>query len=192
MNSSYFILYVSDQATSTAFYSRVLDCSPRLNVPGMTEFVLPDGAILGLMPESGIRRLLGPRLPDPASAHGIPRAELYLLVEAPAAYMERALAAGAAPLSPLQPRDWGHRAAYCLDPDGHVLAFAADKQTPWKNSENISRQLFPNNKEEDSGIQRRICQVRSRTNAECRRNYIQKDVWRVCHLQRQQAGRSGL
>lgn len=83
MNSSYFILYVSDQATSTAFYSRVLDCSPRLNVPGMTEFVLPDGAILGLMPESGIRRLLGPRLPDPASAHGIPRAELYLLVRRP-------------------------------------------------------------------------------------------------------------
>jgi catechol 2,3-dioxygenase-like lactoylglutathione lyase family enzyme len=130
MNSSYFILYVSNQAASAAFYTRVLGSSPRLNVPGMTEFVLPDGAILGLVPESGIRRLLGPDLPDPAGAHGIPRAELYLLVEAPAAYMERARAAGAAPLSPLQPRDWGHLAAYCLDPDGHVLAFAAEMQTP--------------------------------------------------------------
>lgn len=123
---SYFILYVHDQLTSTTFYARVLGYPPRLNVPGMTEFALTGGAILGLMPESGIRRLLGPRLPDPANARGIPRAELYLLVDEPAAYLERALAAGAAPLSPLQPRDWDHLAAYCLDPDGHVLAFAAE------------------------------------------------------------------
>ena len=33
-------------------------------------------------------------------------------------------------LSPMGLRSWGHLAAYCLDPDGHVLAFAvaaADK-----------------------------------------------------------------
>ena len=28
-------------------------------------------------------------------------------------------------LDPLRARDWGHLAAYSLDPDGHVLAFAA-------------------------------------------------------------------
>jgi len=27
-------------------------------------------------------------------------------------------------LSGVENRDWGHRAAYSLDPDGHVLAFA--------------------------------------------------------------------
>ena len=122
----YFILYVSDQAASTVFYAAVLADQPRLNVPGMTEFALPGGAVLGLMPESGIRKLLGPALPDPSAARGTPRAELYLLVDQPAVYLERALASGATLLSPLQPRDWGHLAAYCLDIDGHVLAFAAE------------------------------------------------------------------
>jgi uncharacterized protein len=76
------------------------------------------------MPEGGIRRLLGPALPDPAQARGCPRAELYLVVEDPAACHERALAAGAQELSTVAARSWGHVAAYCLDPDGHVLAFA--------------------------------------------------------------------
>lgn len=122
---AYFILYVADQAHSAAFYTAVLGRVPRLDVPGMTEFDLPGGAVLGLMPERGIRRLLGAALPDPAQAAGIPRAELYLLVDAPAAWHGRALAAGARELAPMAPRDWGHAAAYALDPDGHVLAFAA-------------------------------------------------------------------
>ena len=92
--------------------------------PGMTEFALPGGSILGLMPESGIKRLLGSVLPDPATASGVPRSELYLVVQDPASYHKRALEAGALELSPLLPRDWGHDAAYCLDPDSHVLAFA--------------------------------------------------------------------
>jgi catechol 2,3-dioxygenase-like lactoylglutathione lyase family enzyme len=126
---AYFILYVSDQAASTTFYTAVLAYQPRLNVPGMTEFALPGGAILGLMPESGIKNLLGPNLPNPSIARGTPRAELYLLVDKPAVYLERALASGATLLSLLQPRDWGHLAAYCLDPDGHMLAFAAELST---------------------------------------------------------------
>lgn len=121
---AHFILYVADQARSAAFYRAVLDCAPRLDVPGMSEFLLPGGAVLGLMPEAGIRRLLGPVLPDPAGAHGIPRAELYLLLPEPQAFHRRALAVGAVELSAFQPRAWGHSAAYCLDPDGHVLAFA--------------------------------------------------------------------
>lgn len=91
----------------------------------MSEFVLPGGGVLGLMPEAGIRKLLGSVLPDPASASGIPRAELYLVVREPAVFHSRALAAGAKELSPLLDRDWGHSAAYSLDPDGHVLAFAS-------------------------------------------------------------------
>lgn len=35
-----FILYVADQARSTAFYSTLLNRAPTLNVPGMTEFEL--------------------------------------------------------------------------------------------------------------------------------------------------------
>ncbi|MFO7546171.1 MAG: VOC family protein [Trueperaceae bacterium] len=118
------ILYVSDQRASTEFYAQTLARLPVLDVAGMTEFRLVSGAVLGLMPTSGIRRLLGDALPDPTSAHGVPRAELYLLVDDPAAYHARALRQGATELSPLAPRDWGHDVAYSLDTDGHVLAFA--------------------------------------------------------------------
>ena len=123
-SAAHFILYVADQTRSTAFYATVLATEPRLDVPGMSEFLLPGGAILGLMPESGIRKLLGEVLPDPSLGRGVPRAELYLLVSDPNAFHQRALACGATELSPLRHRDWGHSAAYALDPDGHVLAFA--------------------------------------------------------------------
>ncbi|MBK7859658.1 MAG: glyoxalase [Archangiaceae bacterium] len=118
------ILYVADQARSTAFYAAVLARKPRLDVLGMTEFQLERGSILGLMPEAGIKRLLGAALPAPASARGVPRAELYLKVPGAAAFHDRALAAGAIELSPPLLRDWGDFVAYSLDPDGHVLAFA--------------------------------------------------------------------
>lgn len=123
-----FILYVNSQATATAFWSKVLNHSPSLDVPGMTEFALSGGAVLGLMPEENIRALLGAALPDPAQARGIPRGELYLLVDDPAAFHARALAAGARELSPLARRSWGDRVAYSLDPDAHVIAFASRTQ----------------------------------------------------------------
>jgi len=118
------ILYVADQRAATTFYRSVMAAEPTLDVPGMTTFALPGGASLGLMPEEGIRRLLGGALPDPAEANGIPRAELYLSLENPGAWHQRALDAGATELSPLEKRAWGDHAAYSLDPDGHVLAFA--------------------------------------------------------------------
>ena len=119
-----FIFYVGDQAKSREFYARALGLAPRLDVPGMTEFELGPGCVLGLMPETGIKRLL-PGLPDPEAGRAGARAELYLTVPDPEACHARALAAGAGELSPMAPRNWGDRAAYSLDPDGHVLAFAA-------------------------------------------------------------------
>jgi catechol 2,3-dioxygenase-like lactoylglutathione lyase family enzyme len=124
IGTAHFIFYVGDQAAATAFWQAVLDCPPALDVPGMTEFALGPQVVLGLMPETGIRTLLGPELPDPASARGVPRAELYLVVDDAAVYHARAQAAGAIELSALTPRSWGDIAAYSLDPDGHVIAFA--------------------------------------------------------------------
>ena len=121
---AHFILYVADQNRSARFYERVLGQKPRLDVPGMTEFELSADGVLGLMPAAGIKRLLGERLPDPDGAKGVPRAELYLLVVDPGAAHRRALENGAREMSPLLPRGWGHEAAYSLDLDGHVLAFA--------------------------------------------------------------------
>jgi SAM-dependent methyltransferase/predicted enzyme related to lactoylglutathione lyase len=134
VNHSLFILYIADQERSTAFYARVLGRAPSLHVPGMTEFALSEGSALGLMPERGIKRILGDPLPDPAGAAGIPRAEVYLVVDDAASHHARALEAGARELSPLAPRDWGDRAAYSLDPDGHVLAFAERPGTSGGNA----------------------------------------------------------
>jgi catechol 2,3-dioxygenase-like lactoylglutathione lyase family enzyme len=119
----HFILYVRDQARSRSFYERVLGAAPSLDVPGMTELPIGSGAVLGLMPADGIVRLLGKEI-DPRQGGGA-RAELYLIVDDPASYHARALAAGARELSPLLERDWGHRAAYSLDPDDYVVAFAS-------------------------------------------------------------------
>lgn len=124
MREALFILYVRNQTTSAKFYERTLSTTPRLNVPGMTEFQLTESSVLGLMPEAGIKRLL-PNMPDPASGGGVPRAELYLYVDDPAAMYNAAVGAGAKPLDPLKERDWGDKVAYCLDPDGHVVAFAS-------------------------------------------------------------------
>lgn len=126
VTKTHLILYVHDQATSTAFYATVLNQAPALDVPGMTEFHLGEGLILGLMPESGIKRLLGDALPNPSKGAGIPRAELYVVVDDPLAYHTRALAAGASNLSDLSLRNWGQEVAYCLDLDAHVLAFARE------------------------------------------------------------------
>jgi catechol 2,3-dioxygenase-like lactoylglutathione lyase family enzyme len=122
--TAHFILYVADQETSTAFYRVVLGMEPRLDVPGMTEFELANDCVLGLMPIAGIRRLIGDVLPDPLLARRIPKAELYLVLPGARDYHDRAIQAGATELSQMQPRDWGDVAAYSLDPDGHVLAFA--------------------------------------------------------------------
>ena len=117
---AHFILYVAHQAKATEFYSVVLAMAPTLDVPGMTEFALSPDAVLGLMPIAGVERLLEISVPSAAE----PRAELYLIVDSPELFHTRAIASGACELSSLSERDWGHRAAYSIDRDGNVLAFA--------------------------------------------------------------------
>lgn len=121
MTRVHLVLYVRDQAASTSFYRTVLEIEPTLDVPGMTEFTLAGETVLGLMPEAGIRRLLGDRIDVSGRSQ---RAELYLRVDAPERSHTRAIAAGAVELSALSARDWGDTVAYSLDLDGHVLAFA--------------------------------------------------------------------
>ncbi len=119
-----FILYVADQNRSKLFYEEVLQTSPILDVPGMTEFQLGLGCKLGLMPESGIAKIISPTAPHPSSGNGIPRCELYLHVEDIEAYAQRSVSAGAKLISPPSDRDWGEFVVYLMDPDGHILAFS--------------------------------------------------------------------
>lgn len=120
-----FILYVSDQYRSRVFYENLLGQPPSLDVPGMTEFELGPGVKLGLMPESGIAKILGSACPHPATANGVPRCGLYLQCGNVNEYYQLALRGGAKAVSPPQLRDWGDEVAYVADPDGHILTFAA-------------------------------------------------------------------
>lgn len=122
--SDMIILYVANQQRSSSFYKAVLGKDPILDVPGMTEFELNKKTLLGLMPEEGIQKILGDKLPHPSSGNGIPRCELYISVLDVAKAFDNLLNKGGKPISPPKKRDWGHFAAYGADPDGHVIAFA--------------------------------------------------------------------
>lgn len=121
---AHLILFVSNQQQSTEFFKVVLQQEPRLNVPGMTEFSLGQGIVLGLMPEAGAAKIVSPVLPHPSMASGAPRGELYLYCDAPEEAAHRALQIGGRLVSAFSPRDWGDHAVYVADPDGHVVAFA--------------------------------------------------------------------
>ena len=121
---SEFILYVANQEASKQFYEKLLNISPLLHVPGMTEFQISENCMLGLMPEEGIVKILKKRTPHPKTGNGIPRCELYLKVKKAESYLKRGLELGAKEISPFQQRDWGDKVGYIVDVDGHVIAFA--------------------------------------------------------------------
>ena len=119
-----FIIYVSDQDRSRDFYRKVLNIEPALDVPGMTEFIFSESCRLGIMPETGIAKILGDKTLHPSLGNGIPRCEIYLHVNNVNEYYNRAIKAGAREINPVKKRDWGDTAGYVSDPDGHIIAFA--------------------------------------------------------------------
>lgn len=118
------ILYVTNQELSADFYAAVLHQSPTLHVPGMTEFAVTESVKLGLMPNAGIAKILGNKTPNPETGTGIPRCELYLMVQNLEEEFNNALLAGAKLISAIAERNWGDRVGYLADPDGHVIALA--------------------------------------------------------------------
>jgi predicted enzyme related to lactoylglutathione lyase len=125
MNTVEFILYVSNQEKSTAFYQTILGIKPSLNVPGMTEFQLNTYCKLGLMPNEGIAKIITPNLPHPTTGNGIPRCELYLSETDLENKLSICKKAGAKLISSIEPRNWGDTVFYISDFDGHVIAFAS-------------------------------------------------------------------
>ena len=115
---------VKDQQKSTEFYSKVFNQLPVLNVPGMTEFQINEFCKLGIMPNSGISKIICPIVPHPQLGNGIPRCELYLTVDDVDFDANRLLDFGAKLISPPYPRDWGDYVCYLADLDGHVLALS--------------------------------------------------------------------
>lgn len=124
IKKSHTIIYVNDQDASTNFYSTLLNQKPVLHVPGMTEFILNDNSVLGLMPANGIKKLLKDKIEQPNKINNQPRAELYLIVDNIDEYIIRANKMNVKLLDELKLRDWGHRVIYYEDLDGYIIAFA--------------------------------------------------------------------
>lgn len=118
------ILYVKDQLRSKQFYENLFRCSPIIDVPGMSEFVLSENCKLGLMPNDGIAKIITPKTVHPDLGNGIPRCELYLNVENIDFEFEHAVKIGATVIQPITDMDWGDKVCYFADPDGHIIAFA--------------------------------------------------------------------
>jgi lactoylglutathione lyase len=124
LQHSEIILFVNDEQLSAKFYAALFRTKPAMIAPGMVEFVISDSLKLGLMPASGIAKIIEPILPHPNSGSGIPRCELYFLVDDVDFEMDHALICGAKLVNEIADRDWGDRVGYVADPDGHVIAFA--------------------------------------------------------------------
>lgn len=118
------ILYVKDQQNSKLFYERLLNQTPLLDVPGMTEFKINGEFYLGLMPEEGISKILGESVPHPKLGNGIPRCELYLYFDNIEKRYSRLSEFGGKQICPSEKRPWGDTVAYGTDPDGHIIALA--------------------------------------------------------------------
>lgn len=123
-----FIFFVSDQEVSKKFYKKMLRKDPVLDVPGMTEFLLLPTTKLGLMPNTGIAKILDNKTLHPEMGNGIPRCELYLYVDDVELEFSNAINCGATLISLAELRDWGDKVCYFADPDGHIIAFAQKQQ----------------------------------------------------------------
>lgn len=124
ITKTHLILYVANQSISTEFYSRLLNQKPILNVPGMTEFNLSENTILGLMPSSGVKKILENKTVVYDSSEKIAKAELYIVVDKIQDYYDRAITLKTILLSEIKERDWGQKVVYFLDPDNYVIAIA--------------------------------------------------------------------
>jgi len=124
MNKTYFIIYVDDIDKTKMFYELLFDIKPIIDEPGMCELELPNGAVLGIMPNSSLEKLFGAEYSVNNKRKSSPRFELYFQVNNAEALYEKALQLGALSLRKFTKMDWGDRVAYCVNHDGHILAFA--------------------------------------------------------------------
>jgi uncharacterized glyoxalase superfamily protein PhnB len=118
------ILYVENQNISKNFYKNILEINPRLDVPGMTEFEINSGCILGLMPYKNIKVIIPQSFSKFFLDSNIPSCELYIITNEIDRKIKLAIENGAKILSPFEMRNWGHEVVYFSDPDSHILAFA--------------------------------------------------------------------
>ncbi|NNC95002.1 MAG: VOC family protein [Chitinophagales bacterium] len=124
LKDAQFVIYVKDISKSRKFYSELFGSEPSIDKPNYVEIPINNHFKLGIVSEESIVRVLGTKVPHPMIANGIPRNEIYLIVDHPEVLFEKAIKGGAEEISRLSRRSWGHLVAYAMDFDGNVLAFA--------------------------------------------------------------------
>lgn len=117
------IFAVDDVARAARFYEAAVGARRRVDVGVYVELDLPDGPGVGVYERAGFTKNFG-RPNAPCAAGSTTGTEIYFRVDDVGAAVTRAVAAGAAMLSPAAARPWGETVAYVADPDGNVLAFA--------------------------------------------------------------------
>lgn len=118
------VFAVEDVARSEEFYGRAFGWKRSLAWPETyTELELSSDDRLGLYRRDGFAEEAGAH-PVEVGHEKNSGTELYVHVDDIDAAVERLHDAGARPLSPRRPREWGDEAAYFADPDGNVVAVA--------------------------------------------------------------------
>lgn len=75
----------------------------------MTEFQLGNNLKFGIKPQNGIAKIIEEKTQHPANGNGIPRCEIYQVVEDLQPYYHRAIELGAVLVSETAARDWGNK-----------------------------------------------------------------------------------
>ena len=128
MNKTFFIIYVENLEKTKTFYELLFNIRPIIDEPGMCEFKLLDGSTLGIMPSTSLSKLFGKSFEKQKKTRSLPSAEFYFIVDDPLLCHQRALQLGSTEIREFSEMDWGDKAAYSLNHDGHILAFAERKK----------------------------------------------------------------
>jgi len=123
---TYFIIYVEDFAKTKIFYELLFNIKPVIDDPGMCEYQLSDGSTLGIMPNSSLEKLFGKIFEKQKNRKSLPHTEFYFIVEDALQFHNRAIQLGASEIRAFEKMDWGHKVAYSINHDGHILAFAEE------------------------------------------------------------------
>jgi len=121
---TYFIIYVDDIDKTKLFYELLFNEKPVVDEPGMCEYKLLDGSTLGIMPTTSLTKLFGEEFVEQKDRKALPNVELYFNIENAEDFHKRAVQLGATEIREFGEMDWGDKAAYSLNHDGHILAFA--------------------------------------------------------------------
>jgi len=124
MRFGYTILYVRDVAASLAFYARAFGLERRLLHESGSYGELETGQTALAFAS---HELASANLPDaykPPDRDGATAFEVCLVTDEVDGAFERALQAGATPVSHPHQKPWGQQVAYVRDPDGVLIELA--------------------------------------------------------------------